>query len=283
MTTPSTRWLDLPAGRFRVLEWPGAGPPVLFLHGLTGVAEVWGPTVSALAPTPRAFALDQRGHGHSPKPASGYTALAFANDAIAAVRALGLDRPHLVGHSMGGRVAIVAAARHPALFRSVAIVDIGPEQWRENWESTVTALDLVPESYPDAERAIGRAASRGRESRGAEPGRPGPGELRAIALARLRTLPNGHLAWLADREALKQAVRLQRSRNYWGEWQALSIPALLVRGGESRELRATVAAGMRRRNPNVRFAELDGVGHNIPLLAPGRLASLLTGFWQSLD
>lgn len=284
MSEPTVRTLSLSAGEFRALEWPGAAPPVLLLHGLTGVAEVWGPTIAAFEPVRQSFAIDQRGHGQSPKPADGYDIAAFVGDIIEAVDALRLVRPHLAGHSMGARVALVAAARYPERFRSVAIVDIGPEQWRANWQSSVAAFDRMPATYPDVEAALGGARSRGAESADAALlERPNDATLRTIALSRLRTLPDGSVTWLADREALKKTVIAHRSRNYWRDWERLAVPALLVRGGTSGELRPEVSERMRRRNPRVAFRELENVGHNIPLLAPGRLAVTLSEFWQSID
>lgn len=284
MSAPTVRTLSLSAGEFRVLEWPGSAPPVVLLHGLTGVAEVWGPTVAAFDPVRRSFAMDQRGHGHSAKPAAGYDIAAFVGDLIEAVEALQLPRPHLAGHSMGARVALVAAARHPEHFRSVAIVDIGPEQWRVNWQSSVAAFDRMPASYPGVEAALGGGRSRGTESTDAALSeRPDDRTLRSIALARLRTLPDGAVAWLADRQALKKTVVAHRSRNYWRDWERIGIPALLIRGGTSGELRPEVSERMRRRNPRVAFRELENVGHNIPLLAPARLAVTLSEFWRSID
>lgn len=279
MTALAERWLELPAGRFRVLARDGDGAPVVFLHGLTATADVWGPTIARLPSSPPAFALDQRAHGHSPKPPSGYTVREYVNDLLAACAALSLDRPHLVGHSMGGRVALVAAARHPEQFRSVAIVDIGPEAWRANWVETHEGLDALPDRYPSIDAAI-EANSPRRLPAG--PDAPHPEELRAIAAARFTIEPDGTARWLADHDALKQVVQIQRSRDYWRDWERISIPALLVRGERSRELRPRIAEEMRRRNPRVRFEEVPGVGHNIPLLAPGALARLLARSWQEL-
>ena len=281
---PVTRTLALPAGEFRILEWPGMQPPALFLHGLTGVAEVWGPTVAELDPRRQSFALDQRGHGHSPRPATGYGISSFVADVLEASHRLGLDRPHLVGHSMGARVALVAAARHPERFRSVTIVDIGPEQWRANWQSTVAAFDRMPASYPTIDAAIGGARNRGADPADtALSGRPDDATLRSIAVARLRTASDGSVTWLADRDALKRTVIAHRSRNYWREWERIAISALLVRGGTSGELRQAVSDRMRQRNPRVAFREFESVGHNIPLLAPGLLAATLSEFWQSVE
>ena len=282
MNGPRTIALDLPAGRFRLLEWQGRQPPALFLHGLSGVAEVWGPTIAALgADRPQCLALDQRGHGHSPKPPTGYTIGEYVNDAIAVIDRLGLAPVDLVGHSMGARVAMVLAARTPELLRSVSIIDIGPEAWKANYEQTVAGIDNMPASFPSMEDAVaGAARSRAAESTDAA---LRAAQRQSIARARLQTAPDGTVTWLASREALKQSVVSQRSRAYWNEWKRIRPPALLIRGGASTELRQHICDRMRVTNPAVRFAEFDGVGHNVPLLAPERLASELTEFWNQLS
>jgi len=278
--------LHLSAGQFRVLEWPGHEPAAIFLHGLTGVAEVWGPTVAALGEArPASFALDQRGHGHSPKPVSRYEVANHVRDLVETIEALRLDRPDLVGHSMGARVAMVAAARHPALFRSVTIVDIGPEQWTANWVDSIAAFDRLPALWPSVDAAVGRAGQvRPGSSLDAALAAVGPGAapLRAIAEARLRVTSDGSASWLASVDALKQTVKAHRSRAYWSEWTRIGVPAMLIHGELSDELRPSTVARMRAMRPDVRYEELIGVGHNIPLIAPTRLGRLLQDFWGKL-
>jgi esterase len=267
--TPQERVLETPRGAFRALEWPGEGVPVLLLHGLSGVAEVWEPTVQELPANRHIVAIDQRGHGESHPTFGGYAIRAFVADTLAVIDALGLDRPHLVGHSMGARVAIAFVAKFPEVVRSVAIVDIGPEQWRENWESTLEAFAKMPQRFENAEAALAYA-SRGREM---------SESARRIFLARLKQDPDGSLTWRADLDALNTTVRLHRSRNYWREWAAISAPLLMIRGGESRELRRNIYETMRMMQQSATYKEFDGVGHNIPLIAPERLANELNAFW----
>ncbi len=274
MTTPPSpieRRLTLPAGDFRLLEWPGEGPPAVFLHGLSGSADVWGGTVAGL-PGCHAFAIDQRGHGSSPQPATGYHAIEYAADAHALSDALALDRPHLIGHSMGGRVALVAAARWPGLFRSVAIVDIGPEAWKQNWVDTVAAFDRMPPGFASRAEAIAYA-SRGRILT--------PEAIERF-LGRLAEQADRSYRWKANFDALKQTVTLQRGRGYWREWERITDPLLLIRGGTSDELRPAVAAAMRERNPLARYEEFADTGHNIPLIAPGLLAESLRAHWVAV-
>ena len=263
--------VDLAAGRFRALHWEGEGPSAVFLHGLTGLADVWQPTIDALPRGAGLWAFDQRGHGQSPAPASGYAIADFVKDLMAFVRTLDLERPHLAGHSMGGRAALVAAARHPEAFRSVTVVDIGPERWTKNWQDTIAAIDRMPADFSEEEAIAFFTRNR-----------PTPPERQRAYLAQLRGTGNGRLTWRGSPGAWKHTVMSHRSRDFWREWDRIRIPALLVRGGDSNELRPQVAAEMRRRNPSVQYNEIAGIGHNIPLLAPDRLADILTRFWTDV-
>lgn len=266
------RRITLPGGEFRLLEWAGDLPAVVFLHGLTGTADVWRPTLAALqAGRPNAFAIDQRGHGRTVADGATETAVRMARDVADLVAALVLTRPHLVGHSMGGRVAMVAASRYPALFRSVAIVDIGPDAWKQNWVDSVDGFSRMRSTMTAADLA--RTVERRQLDANNE----------AAFRARFEEQPDGSFRALGDFQAMARMVRLQRSRNYWANWEALQAPALLLRGAESDELRPHVFSRMCARNPGVEVIEFDGTGHNVPLLAPVRLAETLAGFWARSD
>ena len=268
---PIESFLDLPPGPFRALTWGDGRETVLFLHGLTAVADVWGSTVEHLATGRRYVALDQRGHGQSPKPSTGYGTGAFVRDTLAVIRRLGAP-VHLVGHSMGARVAMLLAARHPAMLRSVAVVDIGPEASKANIETTVAAIASRPEEFESEAEAVA-FAFRNRA--------PTPGAV-ALFLARLEPTGNGRLRWRAPLEALEQTVRSHRSRGYWREWRSIELPAVFIHGGTSNEVSVAIADRMCAENRRVRFERYESVGHNIPLIAPDRLARSLEQFWGSL-
>jgi len=274
VTEPGERFVHLSAGLFRTLDWPGRTPAAVFLHGLGGLADVWRETVDALGrDRPHCVAVDQRGHGHSPRPSSGYAIGRYVQDAVELISDLGSEPIDLVGHSMGARAALVLAARAPQLVRSVTILDIGPEQWQANIDGSVAAFDRMPRQVASRAEAL-TFASRGRMGFGAN---------EAMFFRRLRTLPDGSYEWLADPEALKDTVRAHRARNYWREWANIRVPALFVRGGDSTEVRPRIALKMRAANPAIGFEEFEGIAHNIPLLAPDRLAATLKEFWRSVD
>ena len=120
--------LDIPVagGSLRVCRWPGGtGPTVLAAHGITANALSWAPVADSLAGRATLIAADLRGRANSNALPGPYGLGQHADDLIAVLDHLGLDRAPLVGHSMGGFVAAVAALRHPDRVSSVLLVDGG--------------------------------------------------------------------------------------------------------------------------------------------------------------
>lgn len=107
------REIDTAAGPISISE-AGSGPPVVMIHGLGATKVSFLPTVAALAETHRAIAIDLPGFGDSVKPVrAGYDPPYFASALLALLDALQIDRAHLIGNSMGGRVAIEVGLDHP--------------------------------------------------------------------------------------------------------------------------------------------------------------------------
>src|SRR6185312_859546 len=115
--------------RFHFLEWGNRdAPPIVLLHGGHQSAHSWDLVSLHLAQHFHVLALDQRGHGDSEWARDvSYTNHEMSLDAEAFICAIGLRRPLLMGHSMGGRNAMLLTRRNPSLLRALAIVDVGPE------------------------------------------------------------------------------------------------------------------------------------------------------------
>ncbi len=113
----------------------GEGPPLILLHGLFGAAGNWGAIQKALAPSFRVTAMDLRNHGASAHAAAmGYAAMAAdvaeTMDGAAAV----------VGHSMGGKVAMMLALTRPALVTRLVVADIAPVRYPPGLRGHVAAM-----------------------------------------------------------------------------------------------------------------------------------------------
>ncbi|HYE27156.1 MAG TPA: alpha/beta hydrolase [Allosphingosinicella sp.] len=113
--------------RFSV-EVRGSGPDVILIPGLTGTREVWTGTVAAL-PGYRYHLVQVAGFAHTPARgnARGRVVAPLADEVARYIAARGLRRPALVGHSMGGTVAMMVAARHPERVGRVMVVDMLPQ------------------------------------------------------------------------------------------------------------------------------------------------------------
>ena len=108
-----------------VVEVDGPGPTVVFLHGLFGQGTNFRTAAKELSDAFRSLLVDLPNHGRSPW--TGTTDYAAAADAVAATLHEHADGPvHVVGHSMGGKVAMVLALRHPDLVDRLVVVDISP-------------------------------------------------------------------------------------------------------------------------------------------------------------
>ena len=113
-----------PTGELGVVDYGGDGRPVLLLHGGASTAVTWAPLAARIVSHLRVYALDFRGHGRS-SPAEDFSVSLGADDVAATVDGLGLERPLLVGSSLGGMVAVAYAARQPAgAARPRAVVNI---------------------------------------------------------------------------------------------------------------------------------------------------------------
>ena len=113
-----------PAGAIAVDDGGAGGLPVILVHSLAGTSTHWAAQLAHLRQTRRALALDLRGHGGSETPARGdYSIEAFAADVAAAADATGLDRFALVGHSLGGGVALEYAGQWPERVERLLLLD----------------------------------------------------------------------------------------------------------------------------------------------------------------
>lgn len=116
----------------------GDKPQVVMLHGLTDNGACWTRLANELAADYDCIMPDARGHGQTSAPETGYSFDEQADDVIAFIQALALDRPALIGHSLGGAVSAIVAAKAPELIRAAiledpAFISAEPNPQRNDW------------------------------------------------------------------------------------------------------------------------------------------------------
>jgi 2-succinyl-6-hydroxy-2,4-cyclohexadiene-1-carboxylate synthase len=267
-------WRRSPASSVGELSYTLSGPTryptVLFLHGFMGSAADWRDVTTVLGDRVRCLAADLPGHGASlGLPPEEYTVDGAARALLDLLDELGIERSIVVGYSMGGRLALYFALRHPercaGLFLESASPGIEKAAEREAWR------------YADEEKAKRLASS-------------DFGEF----LADWYRQPL--FASLARCEGLVERAVEERRRNYpaelarslrgmgagnqpslWGELSRLQAPVLAVAGALD-EKYAMIADRMASFNPKIRLAVIPGVGHNIHLESPSAFIALLRRF-----
>ncbi len=103
--------------------YDGNGPAVILIHGISGAGAAWWPIIDELAISFTPVTIDLRGHGNSGKPETGYLYDDYIGDLDRVLHHLGLDHPLIMGHSLGGLIALWWAARHPNRAAAMVIED----------------------------------------------------------------------------------------------------------------------------------------------------------------
>ncbi|GGT73358.1 alpha/beta hydrolase [Streptomyces althioticus] len=240
--------------RLSYLDFGGQGRPLLALHGHFNEGRTFSHLAGALSPDWRVVALDQRGHGFSDR-GPDFSREGYVRDAAALIAHLGLERPVVLGHSMGGVNAYQLAARHPELVSALVVEDIGAEieddlSFCLAWPHRAPTRAALVEQLGDSARYLTDA---------------------------VREYPDG---WgLAFRPEDMVTSVGQVNGNHWDDWLASDCPALLVHGTRSDTLTEAHAKEMAARRPNTRFAQL-ATGHTVHETDPAGFAATVRAFLE---
>jgi N-formylmaleamate deformylase len=243
------------------LRTGGGRPAVVLLHGLLGSGACWMPIARMLEADFDVVMPDARGHGESAAPQHGYRYDDLANDVVGLVRGLDLSRPVLIGHSMGGMTAAVAASR--CAVRGLVLIDptfLSVERQREVRDSDVVGEHrrmLGLERAVLIEQAHARHPQRSVEIR----------ELQAEA--RQKT----HISAF---EVLADCP------NYRDVVSAIRVPSLLVIGDTNPVVTLEMANELCSLNPHVAVEQITSAGHGVPFDQPDRLARVVLAFTKPL-
>ena len=246
----------------RFLRTGGTKPPIVMLHGLLGSGATWTPVARALESDFDVVIPDARGHGGSSAPDHGYRYEDLARDVAGSIDALGLEKPFVLGHSMGGMTAALFASLHPDRLRGLVLVDptfLTPERQQEVHASdvggqhrttlTLTKVDLVA------------------QARARHPKRD-PELVELQAEARLATS-------LAAFEVL-----VPPNPDYSDVMSAIHVPTLLVIGDDPVVTKA-MATEIVAKNAKVELAEIANAGHGLPFEQPERLGEVVRDFLRA--
>ncbi len=242
------------------------GLPVIFLHGYT---DSWHSFDSVLRNLPKnihAFAITQRGHGNSDKPASGYSPKDLANDVAAFIEKRKLGPVVMVGHSMGGVVAQRFAMDHPHFTKAVVI--IGSATSVKNFSSVKEFVEMVNQLKDPIEPAFAE-------------------EFQKSTLA--KPINNDYYKELVG-ESLKVPARvwkeiLNELMNYnpAGELNSIRKPTLIIWGDQDIYCNRESQEGLLKSIKGSRLLVYKGTGHAVHWEEPRKFSNDISDFIYSLN
>ena len=243
----------------------GEGYPLIILHGLFGSAENWQTVSRTLATCYRVFALDMRNHGHSPH-SDVFNYPAMADDVREFMQVHNLSSAYLLGHSMGGKVAMQLALTHPDVVDKLVVVDIAPKTYPRQHDDVFAALFSLDLKNYRTRRDIDRALAN----------KIGDDALRQFLMKNLDRDATGAFEWQLDLNAIYQ--------NYGEINKAIEAqsrfakPTLFIRGELSNYVTAADAPSIQQLFPFSKIVTIAGAGHWVHAQARHKFARLVSAF-----
>jgi esterase len=248
--------------RLNVIEM-GEGSPVLLLHGLFGAGRNWGGIQKRLAQRHRVLAPDLRNHGES-EHAAAMDYPAMAEDVAELIARRGLAPAAVLGHSMGGKVAMALALRHPEMVSRLVVADIAPVRYPPALRGYVAAMRAL---------ALTPGLTRREADAGLEAAIPEAG-IRAFLLQSL-DFGGDAPAWKLGLAEIAAAMPVIEDFPVTGRFEA---PVLVLAGDRSSYIRPEHHRVFRALFPTARFATVERAGHWVHADNPNAFLALTEPF-----
>ena len=249
----------------------GAGEPLVILHGLFGTLDNWQTLARQLADNFTVYIVDLPNHGRSPH-TKGEFDYSEMSDAVAEFLTKNwIHECHLIGHSMGGKLAMQLALQQPDLIKKLAVIDIAPKQYRGGHEAifrTLLALDL--DTLTDRKEAEAYLTENLHEE--------GAGTIQFLLknLSRRSDTEGGGFEWKMNLSVLW--ANYPRILDKLEGNTPFTKPTLFVRGGASNYIKDSDFDMILQLFPNSNIQTIEGAGHWVHADKPRELLEVLKRF-----
>nr|WP_246048801.1 alpha/beta fold hydrolase [Leptospira sarikeiensis] len=243
--------------------------PIIILHGLFGSSKNWVTVSDFLSSYSKVYTLDLRNHGDSPHSPDHSLSL-MAEDVKEFLDDHGLEKVILLGHSMGGLVAMTFALKYPDLVSDLIIQDISPRDYEFKYEGELAVFHTDLSSFKNRQE-IDSVASQFV---------PNP-FIRNFLLMNLDRMEDGKYRWKLNVEAIERSKRVFQSefndpnKTYPGK-------TLFVIGGDSEYFHPTDIEIASKYFPNAKFETIPGGDHYIHFTKAKEFQAILTSFMDSI-
>jgi pimeloyl-ACP methyl ester carboxylesterase len=247
------------------VKWGERGTPIVAIHGLTANASCFQAFADKLSDDHQLYAYDLRGRGDSDKPAKGYSVPIHAADLADLIDALGLERPVLIGHSLGALIALYFSTHYPDKLSKLVLVDAGaplpwstPEEQPAWLTASINRLGTAVPSFEEYTQRLKLAPFLG----------PYWNEYFDLYFEHdVRRNSDGSVASKCYREGILEEGQRYNEARPEAQWVNVQVPTLLLRAGQGmfldndQLLLVEAAAAAQREIENCQYVNFPTLNH----------------------
>ena len=248
----------------------GLGEPVVILHGLFGTLDNWQTIAKKMSEHFTVFIIDLRNHGRSPQTNDTYSYQLLADDLAEFMQDHWIYEARIIGHSMGGKVAMQFALNHPDSVKKLAVIDIAPKKYPSGHEEIFDALlNLDLSTLEDRKEAEAYLTEKLEEDAGTI-------QFLLKNLSRRAEDEGGGFEWKMNLDVLHRDYD-----NYIlaaPEGDPFKKPTLFIRGGNSHYVKDSDMETIKMLFPKAELSTIEGAGHWVHAEKPKELLEVLMNF-----
>jgi esterase len=223
-------------------------PPIVILHGVFGSSDNWLTVSKGLAETHKLYLLDARNHGQSPH-SEDFNYDVMADDLFEFIQQHQLEKPVIVGHSMGGKTVMKFALKYPDAFSKMVVVDISPRYYKPHHQSVIAGLSAIH---------LEKLQTRQEADEIMKAFEPELGVRQFLLKNLYRNEQNG-FSWRMNFDVIKN--KIENIGEALNAGAKITKPTLFVRGSNSKYIQEKDIELIHSIFTDVRIATIEGSGH----------------------
>jgi pimeloyl-ACP methyl ester carboxylesterase len=246
----------------------GKGQSIIIIHGIFGSSDNWLSITKKLSVNYQLYLIDLRNHGNSPQ-SDIFTYESMSDDLLELINDHAIKDPIIIGHSMGGKVAMHFSLHHPGKLKKLVVVDIAPKSYPVHHEKILEGLNAIPlselKSRQEAESILANYVD--------EP------DVRQFLLKNLSRNEQLQFQWkinlpIITKNIEKIGVEINKKKEF-------TKPTLFIKGGKSNYIKNEDSALIKKIFPQAEIKTIDQAGHWVQVDAPEDFLQLVEQFASS--
>lgn len=243
----------------------GEGSPIIILHGLFGSSDNWLSIGKVLAENHTVYLPDLRNHGDSFH-SDTFTYEAMADDLKQFITKQGIEKPIVIGHSMGGKVAMKFAINHPGMLEKLIVVDISPRAYRPHHGEILAGLKSIDLAQVGSRKEADEALAKHVPEIG----------VRQFLLKNLTRDKDKSFKWSLNLSVIDEQI--ENVGEGLEEQLATTKPTLFIRGGASNYIKSKDNIVIVTFFPNSEIKTIEGAGHWLHAEQPEEFIEIVRDF-----